>query len=145
LTLIPIFTTRDNLNIEYCKQVDLPDNKWLADSEEIMAEKLFIYGTLGPGRPNEHVLKAIGGVWENATVRGTLRQEGWGAEMGFPGIDLDENGEEIEGFLFISENLSSHWKALDDFEGEGYERVVAQAKLEDGSMVDAYIYILRAG
>ncbi|MBW1752218.1 MAG: gamma-glutamylcyclotransferase [Deltaproteobacteria bacterium] len=110
-----------------------------------MAEKLFVYGTLGPGRPNEHVLKAIGGAWENATVRGKLRQEGWGAEIGYPGIDLDENGEEIEGFLFISENLSSHWKTLDDFEGEGYERVATQAKLEDGSMVDAYIYMLRAG
>jgi gamma-glutamylcyclotransferase (GGCT)/AIG2-like uncharacterized protein YtfP len=117
----------------------------LAANEEIMTEKLFVYGTLGPGRPNEHVLKAIGGVWENATVRGKLRQEGWGAEIGYPGIDLDENGEEIEGFLFISENLSSHWKALDDFEGEGYERVVTQAKLEDGSMVDTYIYMLRAG
>ena len=110
-----------------------------------MVEKLFVYGTLGPGRPNEHVLKAIGGVWENATVRGKLRQEGWGAEIGYPGIDLDENGEEMGGFLFISENLSSHWKALDDFEGEGYERVVTQAKLEDESIVDAYIYILRAG
>ena len=110
-----------------------------------MAEKLFVYGTLGPGRPNEHVLKAIGGVWENATVRGKLRQEGWGAEMGYPGIDLNENGEEIEGFVFISENLSNHWKVLDDFEGEGYERVVTQAKLKDGSMVDAYIYMLRAG
>jgi gamma-glutamylcyclotransferase (GGCT)/AIG2-like uncharacterized protein YtfP len=29
-----------------------------------MTEKLIVYGTLGPGRPNEHVLKAIGGVWE---------------------------------------------------------------------------------
>ena len=110
-----------------------------------MTEKLFVYGTLGPGRPNEHVLKAIGGVWKNATVRGKLRQEGWGSEIGYPGLDLDENGEEIGGFLFISENLSSHWKALDDFEGEGYERVVTQAKLEDGSLVDAYIYVLWAG
>ena len=61
-----------------------------------MGEKLFVYGTLGPGRPNEHVLKGIGGAWKNATVRGKLRQEGWGAEIGYPGIDLDENGEEIE-------------------------------------------------
>ena len=33
-------------------------------NEEIMAEKLFVYGTLGPGRPNEQVLNAIGGVRE---------------------------------------------------------------------------------
>jgi len=109
-----------------------------------MVEKLFVYGTLCPGCPNEHVLKTIGGRWEHATVSGKLRQEGWGAEMGYPGIDLDENGEEIEGFLFISDNLSSYWTVLDDFEGEGYERVTTQVRLTDGSMVDAYIYILRA-
>ena len=63
--------------------------------------------------------------------------------MGYPGIDLDENGEEIEGFLFISENLSKHWRVLDDFEGESYERVITQARLGDGSEVDAYIYRLR--
>ena len=94
-----------------------------------MVEKLFVYGTLSLGRPNEHVLKAIGGRWERATVRGKLRQESWGAEMGYPGIDLDENGEEIEGFLFISENLSKHWRVLDDFKGEGCERVITQARL----------------
>jgi len=109
----------------------------------MMIEKLFVYGTLGPGCPNEHVLKAIGGRWKHATVRGKLRQEGWGTEMGYPGIDLDENGEEIEGFLFISENLSNHWPVLDDFEGEGYERVITQVKLTDGSKVDTYIYMLR--
>ena len=109
-----------------------------------MTENLFVYGTLGPDRPNEHILKAIGGVWENATLRGKLRQEGWGAEMGYPGIDLDENGEEVKGFLFISKNLSNHWEMLDNFEGDGYERVVTKAKLEDGSIVDAYIYVLRS-
>jgi hypothetical protein len=46
-------------------------------------EKLFVYGTLGPDRPNEHVLDAIGGSWETATVSGILREEGWGAEMGY--------------------------------------------------------------
>jgi len=107
-------------------------------------ERLFVYGTLGPGRPNEHVLGAIGGSCETATVTGTLRQEGWGAAMGYPGIDLDEHGGEVEGFLFTSENLSNHWAALDEFEGEAYERVLVKVKLKDGSTVDAYIYTLRA-
>jgi gamma-glutamylcyclotransferase (GGCT)/AIG2-like uncharacterized protein YtfP len=108
-----------------------------------MVERLFVYGTLGPGRPNEHVLKAVRGSWETATVTGTLRQEGWGAAMGYPGIDLDERGGEVEGFLFSSENLSGYWAALDEFEGEAYERVLAKVKLKDGSTVDAYIYTLR--
>jgi len=33
---------------------------------------------------------------------------------------------------------------VDDFEGESYERVITQARLGDGSEVDAYIYRLRA-
>jgi gamma-glutamylcyclotransferase (GGCT)/AIG2-like uncharacterized protein YtfP len=45
-------------------------------------EKLFVYGTLGPGRPNEHVLVAIGGSWETATVTGRLLEEGWGGRNG---------------------------------------------------------------
>jgi len=107
-------------------------------------ERLFVYGTLGPGRPNEHVLTAIGGSWKTATVTGTLRYEGWGAEIGYPGIVLDENGGEVEGFLFISENLDAHWAVLDEFEGEDYKRVLTKVKLEDGSLVDAYIYTLRS-
>jgi len=107
-------------------------------------EQLFVYGTLGPGRPNEHVLEVIGGSWETATVNGKLRQEGWGSELGYPGIDLNEHGGEVEGFLFTSENLSGHWAALDNFEGDAYERVLAKVKLKDGSIVDAYIYTLRS-
>ncbi len=103
---------------------------------------LFVYGTLGPGRPNEHVLGAIGGTWQAATVKGNLRDEGWGAELGYPGIILDENGSDIEGFLFTSQNLSDHWKVLDEFEGEAYERVLAMAKLNDGNIVEAYVYTL---
>jgi len=105
-------------------------------------ERLFVYGTLGPGRPNEHVLGAIGGSWETATVTGTLRHEGWGAAMGYPGIDLDEHGGEVKGFLFTSENLSGHWAVLDEFEGEIYERVLTKVKLKCGSTIDAYIYTL---
>lgn len=30
-----------------------------------MIERLFVYGSLGPGRPNEHVLAVIGGNWQS--------------------------------------------------------------------------------
>ena len=107
-----------------------------------MIERLFVYGTLAPGRPNEHVLSAIGGSWEAASVSGSLRQEGWGAAMGYPGIDLDEHGDEVQGFLFSSEKLSDHWAKLDAFEGESYERVLTVVKLRVNRTVDAYIYTL---
>jgi gamma-glutamylcyclotransferase (GGCT)/AIG2-like uncharacterized protein YtfP len=108
-----------------------------------MIERLFVYGSLAPGRPNEHVLSAIEGSWDAASVTGSLRQEGWGAAMGYPGIDLDEHGDEIQGFLFSSEKLSDYWAMLDAFEGESYERVLTAITLRDNGTVDAYIYTLR--
>ncbi len=108
-----------------------------------MAEKLFVYGTLAPGRPNEHILKDVSGTWETAYVNGVLRDEGWGAEMGYPGIALDESAGEVQGFVFTSENLSSHWKRLDEFEGDAYLRVQAKVKLENGSLENVCIYALR--
>ncbi len=108
-----------------------------------MLDRLFVYGSLGPGRPNEYILEKIGGSWETATVNGNLRNEGWGSKLGYPGIDLDEMGDVVEGFIFTSENLSGNWADLDKFEGEAYERVLAKVKLKNGNIVDAYIFTLR--
>ena len=108
-----------------------------------MIQRLFVYGTLAPGRPNEDVLNQIGGSWVDASVTGTLHPKGWGAAMGFPGIVLGEYGDEVEGFLFSSDRLSDHWAKLDEFEGEAYERFSAVAKLRDNSTVDAYVYALK--
>ena len=107
-----------------------------------MTRRLFVYGTLAPGRPNEHILANVSGQWQPATVTGRLIQEGWGAAKGYPGIVLDEGGGDVEGFLFTSDSLTEHWDRLDEFEGEGYERVLTTAKLKDGTAVEAYIYKL---
>jgi Gamma-glutamyl cyclotransferase, AIG2-like len=72
-----------------------------------------------------------------------LHEEGWGADMGYPGIVLNSEGDEIEGFLFTSENLASSWFELDEFEGKEYERVLTKVKLGDESFVDAYVYTIR--
>jgi gamma-glutamylcyclotransferase (GGCT)/AIG2-like uncharacterized protein YtfP len=109
-----------------------------------MIHRLFVYGTLAPGRPNEHVLADVPGIWEPATVRGTLLPEGWGAAAGYPGIVLDKDGGEINGLLFSSESLAEHWARLDEFEGEGYERVLTKVTLADGTDMEAYIYRLSA-
>lgn len=65
------------------------------------------------------MLDAVGGSWESATGTWALPDDGWGAGLGYPGIDLDDHGREVEGFLFTSKDLSSHWEALDEFEGRG--------------------------
>jgi gamma-glutamylcyclotransferase (GGCT)/AIG2-like uncharacterized protein YtfP len=114
----------------------------LAAFERAMTDRLFVYGTLAPGRPNEHVLAEVRGTWEPATVRGTLLQEGWGAAAGYPGIVLDDHADEVSGLIFASEELSAHWTRLDQFEGAGYERLLTSAKLQDGTLVEAHIYVL---
>jgi len=107
-----------------------------------MINKLFVYGTLAPGKPNQHILSDIEGSWEGASVKGSLRESGWGAEVGYPGILLDGSDCLVAGLIFTSNELEKHWKILDDFEGSEYRRVVASAKIESGELVEVYVYEL---
>ena len=107
-----------------------------------MTHRLFVYGTLAPGRPNAHMLADVPGQWEPATATGTLVPDGWGAASGYPGIVLDDGGGPVTGFLFSSEALGGHWPRLDAFEGDGYVRVLTEVTRQDGSTADAYIYAL---
>ncbi|QSX77206.1 gamma-glutamylcyclotransferase family protein [Agrilutibacter solisilvae] len=107
-----------------------------------MTDRLFVYGTLAPGRQNAHVLADLPGSWQPATARGTLLAQGWGAAAGYPGLIPDEQGSEVDGLLFTSPALAGHWIRLDEFEGEGYERVPITVTLHDGSRVDAHVYAL---
>lgn len=107
-----------------------------------MRERLFVYGTLAPGRPNAHILAGVAGTWEKGCVRGDLLQAGWGADQGYPGIVLNASAKPVEGFVLTSDELSQEWARLDAFEGVGYRRVLAPVELETGGLVQAYIYQL---
>jgi len=48
----------------------------------------------------------------------------------------------VSGLLFTSAVLAEHWDRLDEFEGEGYDRVLTTVTL-DGGEVQAYLYALR--
>ena len=89
---------------------------------------LFVYGSLQPGGPNEHVLSKISGTWRKATVTGHLEEAGWGTALGYPGLQLVENGEIVEGYVLTSASLDTFWGELDAFEGEQYQ----QANERDG-------------
>ena len=104
-------------------------------------QHLFIYGSLGPNRPNEHHLTVIKGQWRTGYVLGKLYQEGWGAKMGFPGIRLEEPIEKIHGFVYSSEDFEQLWATLDEFEGAAYQRVKTIVYLDD-QQIEAYIYAL---
>lgn len=107
-------------------------------------ERLFIYGTLAPGRPNHHRVADIPGEWRAATLRGTLHDEGWGATQGYPAIIPDPTGQAVQGSVLSSTELSEHWARLDAFEGEAYERVEVQIEFVEGGRADAFVYALRA-
>ena len=106
-------------------------------------QRLFIYGSLQPGGPNEHVLADIDGEWRPAVVMGRLVDKGWGASMGFPGLVIDAGGTAVEGYVLIAESLGDKWAELDALEGAEYERVVAVARLQNGDEIEAFVYALR--
>ena len=106
-------------------------------------QRLFVYGTLAPGRANHEVLRDIPGTWRQASLRGRLYDEGWGAGMGCPGIVPDSNGESVEGYLLASEQLEAHWPRLDAFEGEGYRRRLVAVTIDGASEVEAWVYALQ--
>lgn len=107
-----------------------------------MLEQLFVYGTLAPGRPNAHILADVKGTWTPATIRGRLIADGWGAALGYPAVIPDDDGDLVKGFIFASKELDEHWQRLDDFEGEGYQRVQVIAEYEDGQQTSVYVYAL---
>jgi len=108
-----------------------------------MHDRIFVYGTLAPGRSNAHLLSHLSGSWQKATIRGHLVQAGWGAEQGYPGVVIDNSAPIVEGFVLSAEGLRHEWQRLDAFEGEQYQRVATQAVLEDGQSVEVFVYQLR--
>ncbi|MGL6312441.1 gamma-glutamylcyclotransferase family protein [Vibrio sp. WXL103] len=107
-------------------------------------DHLFVYGTLALGCPNEQVLNNIGGTWKKAFVTGRLHDSGWGAAMGYPGLELIDRGERIQGYLFSSPNLAKCWAELDAFEGDGYQRMLTTVELLTGEQRQAYVYVLKS-
>ena len=53
-----------------------------------------------------------------------------------------DDGDEVEGFVFSSAHLAEHWQMLDEFEGEGYERVLVIVRVDGDRKVEAYDYVL---
>lgn len=113
----------------------------MLNRDEAPDRRLVTYGSLAPGRINHHQLAMLRGHWFRGTVRGNLRDAGWGSALGFPGLVLDPAGISIDVYLFESEDLAHHWARLDEFEGPGYRRVVASVSTSFGEL-DAWIYVL---
>ena len=118
-----------------------------ADTGRRGADRLFVYGTLAPGRPNAHVLADLTGTWEPATTTGCLVHEGWGAALGYPALviepDADPDAELVSGMLLTSADLDEHWERLDAFEGSAYSRASITVTTTSGERLPADTYALR--
>ena len=117
--------------------------KNIRNEQLIMIEHLLVYGTLAPGESNHYMMKDIPGVWKTAYFKGIVLKKDWGKWNGYPGIILDNEADEIKGYVFSSKDLKEHWDRLDEFEGKDYSRVKTSAKLEDGTLIEAHIYELK--
>lgn len=110
-------------------------------SDSQVDSRLAVYGSLAPGRVNNHQLAGLKGHWREGTVRGRLSNDGWGATLGYPGLILDSDAAAVQIHLFESADLTNHWARLDEFEGAEYKRVVAMVNTDDGE-VKAWIYVI---
>ena len=113
------------------------------DSSDV--PRLAVYGSLAPGRPNHGQLAHLPGRWFDGVVRGRLHDAGWGADLGFPGLVLDDgdgdDGDDIAVQIFEAESLRTEWPRLDAFEGPGYRRATVHVRTSSGA-VEAHIYVL---
>jgi gamma-glutamylcyclotransferase (GGCT)/AIG2-like uncharacterized protein YtfP len=108
------------------------------------ANRLAVYGSLAPGKANAAVLAPLSGSWCQGSVRGTLHSVGWAAGLGHRAIRLDPQAPEVPVWLFSSPDLPGFWATLDAFEGEDYERVVTEVRVDERRF-EANIYRWREG
>jgi gamma-glutamylcyclotransferase (GGCT)/AIG2-like uncharacterized protein YtfP len=110
-----------------------------ADAERRLEERfgvsrtLAVYGTLAPGRSNHRVVAPLGGAWTAGEVDGELAPEGWGATLGYPAFRPRTEGAAVAVQLLTSAELPAAWRALDDFEGPEYRRILVPVLRTDPS------------
>jgi gamma-glutamylcyclotransferase (GGCT)/AIG2-like uncharacterized protein YtfP len=107
------------------------------------SERLAVYGSLAPGRPNHHVIEDVVGSWTQGFVEGELFEIGWGAAIGYPAMRWIPGRGRIAVDVLISERLPGAWARLDAFEGPDYRRVLIPVFGDGGLLAVANIYEAR--
>ena len=101
-------------------------------------ERLVIYGTLAPGKPNHNVIEDLSGVYCDCSVHGRISEVD-----GLPYFTWAPSEARLAAQLFSSRQLPDKWDDLDRFEGDGYKRRLIPATVGDGLTV-ASIYLSTA-
>lgn len=139
-----IIITSQDKGVDKIDKVDLTAAEEQFLNEYKPQKSIIIYGTLAPNRPNHSKIEHINGKWIKGVVKGKLVKEGWGAELGYYGFkhsSIDEQ-ENIEAFILFSDELVNNWTYLDEFEGDGYRRILAKFELENGEVGVGNIYAI---
>ena len=113
--------------------------------EAFNPEKVFIvYGTLAPNKPNHAKIEHIDGKWCNGIIKGKLENKGWGAKLGYYGFKHCPVNEQqnIKVHILFSDHLTDNWTRLDEFEGDGYQRILCKFELENGEVGVGSIYAI---
>ena len=71
-------------------------------------------------------------------VYGTL------AEHGYPALAWRPGGPRVPARLFFAPDMARHWRRLDEFEGDGYRRILVPVEDEGGVVAVANLYADRA-
>ena len=102
-----------------------------------MNNKLFVYGTLQIPEVLERIIgRRISG--EPAVLQGYRR--GIIIRANFPGV-VAEKSSEVHGLLLRSV-ANSDFKLLDRYEGELYQRVLAEIWLGEAKKIQAWVYVI---
>ena len=105
---------------------------------------LAAYGTLIPGGESHAVVAAIPGRWVGGVhVHGDLHPGGWGAAEGSPGFVFRPKGPRVPVKMLLSDDLPSHWKRLDEFEGGQYRRILVPVLRGEELVTVANLYEAR--
>jgi gamma-glutamylcyclotransferase (GGCT)/AIG2-like uncharacterized protein YtfP len=106
--------------------------------------KLAVYGTLAPGEVNHSQIAGISGRWSDGFVHGELLQAGWGADHGYPALAWRPDGPRVPAKLFVAPDLDRHWRRLDEFEGDGYRRILVSFEADGDIVAVANLYADRS-
>lgn len=101
-------------------------------------ERLVIYGTLAPGKPNHYVIEDLRGDYCDCSVHGRISEAD-----GLPYFTWAPSADSLDAQLFSCRQLPEMWNELDRFEGEGYKRRLIPATTDDGLTI-ASIYLSTA-
>ena len=112
------------------------------DSLFLVSHHLIAYGTLAPGGPNHGLLGNLRGEWRTGWVTGELLEKGWSAAMSYPALKWCPEGGKVPAQIFVSPDLPSYWRRLDDFEGLEYSRILAPFWGDDGQVLVGNVYAM---